>query len=205
MKVQPIFAILLCWVLCSSCSSILQYCYGIHNPQQMDSNTILRFAQKYKVPQSECYELDTSYNQFVKSLGLPIDEGPAKDHTQPLQALYYNSTNELVSFYNNCYAGGFPNLKWDRNGNMFTFPPQQQVPLDTLLPLQTQLRFIKPISQTKQLDLSQHDYVVLVFWNRFMGRQSKRLIRSVQHNCDRYRGGSVKIVYVNNDNLFAND
>ena len=84
-----------------------------------------------------------------------------------------------------------------------TFPPQQQAPLDSLLPLDMQLRFIRPMASTKEFSTADYDAFVVVYWNRFIGRQSKRLIRLVQHNSQLETEQKIKIIYVNNDNFFA--
>jgi hypothetical protein len=69
-----------------------------------------------------------------------------KNHYQPLQALYYNANGELSRFYVNCYAGGFPQLKWNRNGILNTFPPQHQAPVDSILSLKTLSNFLHPVA-----------------------------------------------------------
>jgi hypothetical protein len=103
----------------------------------------------------------------------------------------------------NCYAGGFPNLKWDINGIMSAFPPKQQAPIDSIIPLETQLKYLDPISPSFKLSLDSYDYIVIVYWNRFMGRQSKRLIHIVQENCKLEKEKKVKIIYANTDNIFV--
>lgn len=123
--------------------------------------------------------------------------------TWPLQALYYDNSGQLQAFQINCYAGGFPNFHWDRNGILATFPPQQQAPLDSIVPLDTQLKYLRLLSQTKKFSADSFDSIVIVYWNRFMGRQSKRLIRFVQDNSKLATEKKVKIIYVNNDNIFA--
>ncbi len=200
-----IFTLLVCLTTLSSCSSILLSCYGMKNPKQVDNETILKQAKKYNIPESQCYVLDSSYNSYVKSLGTPICGGPTKEHTQPLQALYFDIHKDLVSFQNNCHAGGFPNLKWNRNGIMETFPPGQQTPLDTLIPFETQLEYFHSISGDEKIGIANCDYVVIVFWNKFMGRQSKRLIKNVQENSLLAKDKKVKILYVNSDNQFADN
>ncbi len=86
---------------------------------------------------------------------------------------------------------------------MSTFPPKQQAPIDSLISLNTQMKFLKPLSQSSNLSIENFDFVVLVFWNRFMGRQSKRLIHFVQVNSKLEKEKKVKIIYVNTDNVFS--
>ena len=53
------------------------------------------------------------------------------------------------------------------------------------------------------ISIENYDYIVFVYWNRFMGRQSKRLIHFVQENYKLAKDFNVKIIYVNTDNVFA--
>jgi len=88
---------------------------------------------------------------------------------------------------------------------MTTFPPKQQAPIDSIVSLETQLKYLKPLSQTTKLLNDSYDYILIVYWNRFMGRQSKRLIRFVQDNSKLATGKKVKIIYANTDNIFAGE
>ncbi len=119
------------------------------------------------------------------------------------KVLYYDKTGQLESFQINCYAGGFPNLDWKRDSIFETFPPQEQAPIDSILPLDLQKKYFQPLSQTNSFSIEYYDYIVIVFWNRLMGRQSKRLIKYVQENIKLARNYKVKIIYVNTDNVFA--
>ena len=87
---------------------------------------------------------------------------------------------------------------------MTTFPPRQQAGIDSIVPLKTQLKYLRPLSQTQKFSAEDYDYIVLVYWSRFMGRQSERLIRFVQNNRALEKEKKVKIIYANTDNLFAN-
>jgi hypothetical protein len=65
------------------------------------------------------------------------------------------------------------------------------------------MKYLKPIFENSKLSVDGYDYIVIVYWNRFMGRQSKRLIHFVQENSKLQKDKKVKIIYVNNDNIFA--
>lgn len=187
----------------TSCSGIFTGIYGMHNIEAVDENTIARYANKYNVPLADNYELDTAYFSYLFSLDTSKYNSQIKNHYQPLQALYYDNSGHLKSFQVNCYTGGFPNLKWDRNEIMSTFPPKEQAPIDSIVSLETQMKYLKRLSQTEQHFFESYDYVVIVYWNRFMGRQSKRLIRYVQDNVKLETARKVKVIYVNTDNIFA--
>lgn len=187
----------------TSCSSVFMKMYGMNNPKQISNEEIVQLSEKYNIPPSDNYKLDTSYVNFLNAFDSIKYKNNIKDHLQPLQALYYNKDGQLESFQINCYAGGFPNLEWDRNEIMSTFPPQQQAPIDSILPLNLHLKYIQQLPDSKAIPTDGYNYFVIVHWNRFMGRQSKRLIQTVQENVKLSENQKVKIIYVNTDEVFA--
>lgn len=187
----------------TSCSVIVERMYGMKKTKPIDEKLIANYSRKYKIPSADSYEIDTLYPYFLYSLDTTLYEEQIHNHYQPLQALYYDKKGNLKSFQVNCNANGFPNLKWDRNEIMTTFPPKQQTPLDSILPLQTQLKYLRPLAQTQRFLTEGYDYIVVVYWSRFMGRQSKRFIHFVQENCKLATDKKVKIVYANADNIFV--
>lgn len=204
-KHLSILAFILVTCVCglTSCSTVIAGFYGIKKNRTVDEETIYHYSKEYNIPFTESYELDTAYLTFLTSLDATISKAQIKNHQQPLQALYYGRNGQLHSFQVNCYAGGFPNLKWDRNEIMTTFPPKQQAPIDSIVTLETQLKYLKPLSRTEIFSTSDYDYIVIVYWSRFMGRQNKRLIQFVQDNSKLATGKKVRILYANTDNIFA--
>jgi len=199
-----IFTLILIVAL-SSCSMTYLSIYGIKKIRFLEEKEILDYGKQYKIPYQDSYQLDTSYFSFMSNLDSDKYGSQIKNHLQPLQALYYNQEGELLSFHINCYAGGFPNLKWDRNDIFSTFPPKEQAPIDRILSLADHMKFAKPMSQTENLSIVNFDNIVIVYWSRFMGRQSKRLINYVQANERLAYDRKVKIVYINADNIFAGE
>jgi hypothetical protein len=187
----------------TSCSSVISGLYGIKNPKKLDDQTIIRYSEKYHIPITDNYKLDTAYLTFLSSLDSITFKEQIKNHYQPLQVLYYHKTGQLESFQINCYAGGFPNLNWNRDGMFTTFPPGKQAPIDSIISLDLQLKYIHPLSRTISCSIENYEYIVIVYWSRFMGRQSKRLIHLVQENIKLAKEYKVKIFYVNTDNIFA--
>ncbi len=190
----------------TGCKNVFLGLYGMKMPKEVNEKKILRSGKKYHIPKEDSYQLDTSaYNIYLHSLDTSKFKAQIKNHYQPLQALYYDRTGTLKSFQINCYAGGFPNLHWNRNQIFDTFLPKQQAPVDSILPLHEHLRFLVPLSATTEKNPSDTEYFAIIYWNRFMGRQTKRLIRCVQKNANLARDKQLKIIYVNNDNQFLND
>lgn len=198
---QSLFLLCLIWA-CSACKPAAMAIYGLKAPKELDKKAIERYAKRYRIPIEDCYELTDKYVYHLLSLDSPQYALAQKNHYQPMQALYYNQDGDLASWHINCYAGGFPNLKWNRNGIMNSFPPATQAPLDSVIPLASQLQYLRPLTQNNKLEAESYDYVVVVHWNRFGGRQSKRLVRQVQRNVRLASDKKVKIIYANNDNNF---
>jgi hypothetical protein len=187
----------------TSCTKVFMGIYGIKSIKEVDQRTILKYGKKFNIPASDNYQLDTAYFSYLFSLDTIQFKEQIKNHYQPLQALYYDNEGNLKSFQINCYAGGFPNLKWDRNEIFTSFLPKLQAPIDSILPLDTHLKYLLPIATTENFSKDNYDFIVVVHWNRFMGRQSKRLIKFVQENEKLSEEKKVKILYVNSDNIFA--
>jgi hypothetical protein len=187
----------------TSCSGLIVGMYGMKKPKPVNEATITRYAGKYNIPTADLYVMDTSFIPWLLAKDTSLYKWEIHNHYQPLQALYYNHKGELTSFQINCYTGGFPNLQWERDSIFDVFPPLKQTKVDSLVPLEKLLAFIEPIGTAKPIDASGFDYFIVVLWNRFMGRQSKRLIRIVQRNSLLAKDSNIRIVYVNTDNNFA--
>ncbi|MEI6091639.1 MAG: hypothetical protein WCR42_14380 [bacterium] len=197
-----ISVLIVCFSL-TGCTSFMLWTMGMRLPKPLNEKQIYKYAKKYDVPLTDCYDLDTNYVYSLKNIDTTRYKESRKSHIQPLQALYYYNTGYLQSFHINCYAQGWPDLKWDRDGILATFPPLQQAPIDSLLPLDSLIRYIKPLSKTVKFDVKDYDYIVVVFWNRWWVKNSERLIHFIQGNCKLTTNQKVKIIYVNNDNMFA--
>lgn len=192
-----------CIIILSGCTTVFEALYGIKKLRSVNENDIVRYSEKFNIPVAISYELDTSYVSYLFSFDTIRYKEQIKNHFQPLQVLYYDRSGNLTSFQVNCYAGGFPNLKWNRNTLMTNFPPGQQAPLDSLIPLASQMKFMKPLFQAELVNTKDFDFIVIVYWSRFMGRQSKRLIRTVQENSKLNTEKEVIVIYANTDNLFS--
>lgn len=176
--------------------------YGLKSDYvQIQGEDIESIAQGYGISLADWYELSDDYYEYINSFDEDSLDEEMKNHVEPLQLLYYNAQGELVSFHINCYTGGFPNLKWDRDRAMQTFVPKQQAPLDNLLPLDSLYKYILPSQHTETFSASKNDYTVVVFWADYMGRQSKRLIKYAKKNVALApKDNQVKVIYVNVDN-----
>lgn len=177
--------------------------YGLKNPKHLDNLSITKIADKYDIPEKNLFVLDSSYLSFLFSLDSIKYKKQMKNHSQPLQVMYFDKSENFISYYINCYAGGFPNLKWNRNGILNTFVPKTQTPLDSVISFRQHLKYIKTLNnKSVPSDTLNSDYYVIVYWNRFMGRQSKRLIKYIEENIKLSGNKKVQTFYVNTDNAF---
>lgn len=190
-------------VFLTGCMTIVQSIIGIKDAHKLSDNQIVKVSKSFNVDQTANYRLDTTYLSYILNLDTVQLKAQRKNHLQPLQALYFNSQGQLVKFYINCYAGGFPNIKWNRNGNLETFLPKDQAPIDTILNLKKQVHYLRPVcSSTSEIINENQDYYVFVYWNKCTKRHSKRLIRSIKQNVAMSTKTKVKTIYVNYDNIF---
>jgi hypothetical protein len=189
-------------VFLTGCMTIIQSYVGIKDANKLTDSQIVKTSKSFKVDQNANYRLDTTYLSYILDLDKTTYKAQRKNHTQPLQALYFDSKGQLVKFYINCYAGGLPNLKWNRNGNLETFLPKDQAPLDTILNLTKQLSYLRPVcTSTKDIVTENQDYYVFVYWTKCTKRHSKRLIKSIKKNVSKATTEKVKTIYVNYDNV----
>ncbi|HRI00159.1 MAG TPA: hypothetical protein PK006_03830 [Saprospiraceae bacterium] len=187
--------------LCS-CTQLLYSVYGIKQMESLTEYDIIKLTKKYNIPTNDSYALNKNFLKLLKQIEDSLNTENIKNHYQPLQAIYYDQNRNMCSYYVNCYAGGFPNLKWNRKHSLEFFPPTTQAPIDSIISLDQFIQYFQILDPSQQAPTIESEYIILVFWSRFMGRQSKRFIRLIQHNASLGRNHKIKIIYVNNDNMF---
>jgi hypothetical protein len=178
--------------------------------KEYSPSEIQKIAGRYNIEPSGLFILQNSYNAYFDSIGVLYGYNPnscdtsqlLKHHYQPLQVLFFDRSGKVVAFHNNCYCGGFPNLRWNRNGTFDSIPARAVIPPDTLLKFSTLKGFLisADVNNTDINIKEDVDYQIAVFWTTFMGRQSKRLIRIIQ---DKYSDKTnVDILYIDADCIF---
>ena len=197
----------------SSCSSLLVSIYGIKSTQDKYSKEdIQKIALSYGIKSDESFFLQNSYIDYFDSIGLIYGHNwrtcdtsqisrQFKNHFQPLQILFFNKSGKLVSFQNNCYYGGFPNFKWNRNHALDYIPAKGVVPLDSLITYDELIHFVTNIEDRHpySITLINQEYSVVVFWTTFMGRQSKRLIHTINKKYIQKNDLNISALYINAD------
>lgn len=175
----------------SSCHIIM----GIHPPQKMTLERINKCAKKLNMTGS-LYYADSVYLKGVVNK-CAQDKRIMKNHLQPVQAIYFDDSGKMISYFINCYANPtLVNLNWNEGNRFSAYPPKTMAPIDSMFTYAELVNLLKPV--TKPVTANSSSIKVLVFWNKMFYRYSKSLIRKVQRNVEAKR--DVDIVYVNTDN-----
>ncbi len=187
-----------------SCSTIIIKCIGIKKQKEFSLLRQENFIQKYDIKLQSSFYVDKQYKKYLKSI-YKSDSLLLKHFVQPLQVMYFiNDT--LNSHHINCNTGGFPNLRWNRNKDFNTFIPHKQThtKLDLGFLFSHLKIYLKPTNKKQNLFLNNQAKIkIVVFWNFYLERQSKRLIKLIKKNINLNKNKeNVEIYFVNNDKLY---
>jgi len=178
----------------NSCSML----HGIKKSKRLSDADIVSLARKNKIMEN-LHSIDFGYKQFILSIKI-TDHHVAKNHLQPIQALYFDENHKLISFIINCYAEpSLLNLNWNKGKNFDQFPPVTLAPLDSLLSEEDIKKSMTVLKGRGQGNDKKSKYTVYVFWNRKFLKYSKSLIKFVRQNA-KLSNDALDIVYINNDN-----
>ena len=177
---------------------------GIKQPAECDLEEIIAYSDKFGITANSSYYLDTTYLYDLLHFG-KNDTILRNNLMQPLQIRFYHKTDTLLSLHLNCTAGGFPNLKWNKRGQLNTIPPNFTVDVDTCLLFCKDVKYLIPTSNDcHSFDYYNNaDYNIILFWSVFMNRQSKILIREIQDYQKRFPDKKMNVLYVNTDKIFS--
>lgn len=188
--------------LCS-CTGLL---FGIRNPRPIADEDIRRSAFWYHIPATDLY-CNKSTKLYYASV-LQNKSGMhllAKNHIQPLQAIYFDKNGKMISWHINCLAGGpMGQINWNRDHRMDIFPPITAATTDTIIDFDSFYQMLRPLYSSESSGLGDHDFFVIVYWNGFLKRGSRKLIQTIRKNLILAGTKSVKVLWVNNDNDFTN-
>lgn len=196
------------FVFCIGCTKVLTSAYGVTTPRLLSQEQISLKQKELGITDNDAFSLDKKYFYALQRkdtmqplFGKKCSPMISK-YLQPLQVMYFDESGKLVSFHNNCYAGGFPILNWNHDGQFDTFVPATTIALtDTALNLYFLLPFLKQINNTGSFHKTK--WTVIVFWCDFMLKQTKELIRTVRENASMDNSNSTSIYYVNVDNCYV--
>lgn len=195
--------ILFVWILFSftACTPIILRTMGMKKPRVITEEDLYSYGRKWNMSLYHQQTLLPSFVDEVQKLD-SLHPALAKNLLQPIQAMYFDSSGQLISYHINCYAGGYPNLHWNRDGNFDVFPAKTQAPCDSMITLTWLLPHFKPL-EFPCVKMKDVHYTVVVFWSRWTGRQSRHLVEYVQKNLKLApKESRIQILYVNTDDVF---
>jgi hypothetical protein len=186
----------------TACTPLILSTMGMKNPRIITEDEMYTYGRKWDMSIYYQQILLPTYVDEVQKLD-SLNPALAKNLLQPIQAMYFDSTGKLISYHINCYAGGYPNLNWNRNGNFDVFPAKTQAPCDSSITLSWILPHLKPL-ELPCVKIKDLNYTVVVFWSRWTGRQSRHLVEFVQKNLKlASKATRIQIMYVNTDEIFT--
>lgn len=187
-KLFPFF--LLLTFLFSNCRATLMKVTGINKVDSYSAAQLKKLTHEYGID-SPVYALSNDYINYAKSFR---DSSVLKNLTQPLQIIFFKD-KKVQTHLINCTVGGFPDLKWNRYHTIGSLPFASFPVVENDLKIDSILNYIYP---APDLDLNKN--ICIVFWNNWMGRQSKNLIEYSKNPKIRE---NYQVLYVNNDNYFS--
>lgn len=210
MKIKTQTILLVFSIASFGCNKTLMIAYGIQQPKPISNEKIKKTSEKLGIRKQEAFILNKRYFYLIEKKDTISFTGRSKcsemiaKYQQPLQLLYFNDKGDLISFHNNCYAPGFPNLNWNKQGQFNKFIPSTTIPItDTVITSDLLLSCIEPLSNDYKVPNEKP--IIILFWCNFMLRQSRQLIKIANKNLRLDVSHSCKIIYVNLDNCFIDD
>ncbi len=211
-------------ILASGCSMVYRVVLGVDvTPEWMTLGEITKAFEKRKIPIDQRFVLDTaSYFNLVRAENLKkieelkidsvnydsieikrINETTNND-LQPVQVRYFTSNGEPVFKMINCYIEPLIPMTWNVEGCFDVFPPKTITYLEN--DENENLEFFLPHIKTLDGDsvtlesLPKADYYAVVFWNSFMIKPSKKLIKLLLEYDSKYQNQVTFFLFVNNHN-----
>ena len=188
---------------------IIISCRNRVNWKYLSQEDLENFRKEFNLPKEKTFRLDTNYIRYLFSFDTAKYAAEIQNHYQPLQATYYDKKGNLISFHTNCYASaGIPDeldFNWNQQNAFASFVPKTVTPVDSILPLNKHLSFIKTFDY-KPIDttgFATFDYTVIVYWSKhyFGAKNCKNLIKIVSDNVALESAKKVNVIYVNSENI----
>lgn len=177
---------------------------GCRNPKVLSEKAYKRYLRKLDAPIHMAYSADTTFiYQLLADFPDSTHHVMVKNQFQPVQMIYYGHSQYKNYQLINCYASGFPRLNWNKEGRLDQFPPIKGAPTDSLITFDRLMGYFKPFGHQNKYTVGPNEpYTVVIFWGRWMLKESKRLNRYLKDNIAK-ANEPYRIIYVNIDEVFA--
>lgn len=216
--------ILLLAITFSGCRILYRSILGVDmTPQWYSSEDIEKSADRYEMPFNQLYEMDTvsfskalrikykgdlepykDKEETIDSLIISQIKSCAKDDGQIVHVRFFSSDGKPIFKLVNCYVDPPIPMSWNIDSCFNFFPPRslEMNKNDDDLELSFFLPHIKSLdSNVVTLDsLPKANYYVLVIWNDFMIKPSRKLIEEIREYSQKYSDKNMHVLYINNHN-----
>lgn len=225
---KPFFLCFLVLSVCcvTGCRVVYRTLLGVNvQPKWMTDEKVAREFERKGVPTDQAFVLDTaSYDRAVRTrykdeVKRIYPKGPENkddsvvvkgmwkhtaDDLQPVQVRYFDAGGRSIFKLVNCYLDPPIPMRWNVEGAFDHFPPQPIAALravedDSLSFFLEHMHHLDG-SSVVQSSLPEADYYVVVFFNRFMVRPSRKLLRTVRRYHKRHPSENLHVLYVHNHN-----
>jgi len=211
-------------LLVSSCSLLYRGILGVDiTPEWKSKEDIVKDSKKWKLDDSLVYILDTaSYkNSIIKELYANLNELKkdsssldtvlwkksvkiVNDDLQATQVRLFTSNGTEIFKLVNCYIDPPIPMNWNIDGCFDVFPPK--IDEENLNIHNQDLNFfLNNITKlngdsVQIIDLPKSDYYMVVLWNSFYIKPSRKLIKTVKKYIKSNPEESITPIYINNHN-----
>lgn len=198
---KNIFILLVFSFLLPSCSGVISKMYGVKSLTKFDEEKIKAFVNTIDKGSIEMQSIYGDSISYTCSRNLVQSKTLKNGLSQPIQILYFDDTDSLVSLHANCYAkGSLTSLNWNTDNRFSQFVPESAVSLDsakfTFTDVSQCYKQNYKLSSTKK-------YTVVICWSLMLEKVSKDAIKTVIDNIKQFeKQNDVAIVLVNNDRSF---
>lgn len=187
-----------------SCGKIMMGVYGVHNYDSYTIQQVDKAARKYGVRPKDAFIIDSLYYQHFGFAKKADVKGRVKDLFQPLQLRVYDVNGKLLAQYANCNVPpGLFNLNWKVYLDTLPPNPKYSSANDTInkITLQTEFGYARPMYDGTRIASPTSKYYVVIYWSRFMGRQSRHFIKQVHKRFAPYQT-HINYIYINTEPLY---
>ncbi len=219
----PLFLFL---ITSSGCGLAYRTILGIDSkPEWLLDEEIIRKFDKRKIPEANRYVLDTAsyYNSLkadfyaeveqAKASVSPLDsiyfkklQSIAKDDGQSVQIRYFDKEGNAIFKLVNCYIEPPIPMNWNVEGSFDVFPPHNDI--ENLNYRNRELTYFLPLisnldgDRITVDDMPSADYYAIVFWNDYMIKPSKKLIKLLKNYDNNHPDQTTFYLFVNNHNAY---
>lgn len=211
-----------------SCRVAYRVILGVDStPEFYTEEDLKKECKKFDIPLEQAWIMDTStyyheIKKYYKSIFEKIDKQDsialkeiyrvAKDDSQPVQLRVFDREGVEIFKTVNCYLDPPIPMDWNSRGAFNQFPPKTEI--ESLnqhhLNYDFFLNAAHPIDKTNTDNFGKvdPDYFVIVIWNTYMKRASRKLIKLIGEKFSNLEQ-SIEFKYINNNNALiwqlAND